>query len=65
MKERENEFISLCKYADQADIKAIVLVPLNDDSIHSVDKQTQLLEKSLSQKWFRKSKLFSNLFRFR
>ena len=24
-KERENEFISLCKYADQADIKAIVL----------------------------------------
>ena len=46
-KDRENEFISLCKYADKANINAIVLVPLNDGSINSQKEQIQLLEHSL------------------
>jgi len=46
-KDRENELISLCKYADKANINAIVLVPLNDGSIISKKQQIQLLEQSL------------------
>ena len=46
-KDRENEFISLCKYADKANINAIVLVPVNDGSIKSQKEQIQLLEHSL------------------
>ena len=46
-KDRENEFISLCKYADKANINAIVLVPVNDGSIKSKKEQIQLLEHSL------------------
>ena len=46
-KDRENELISLCKYADKANISAIVLVPLNDGSIISQKQQIQLLEQSL------------------
>ena len=46
-KDRENELIALCKYADKANISAIVLVPLNDGSIISQKQQIQLLEQSL------------------
>lgn len=46
-KDRENELISLCKYADKANINAIVLVPLNNGSINSQTEQIQLLEQSL------------------
>ena len=46
-KDREKELISLCKYADKANINAIVLVPLNDGSINSPKEQIQLLEQSL------------------
>ena len=46
-KDRENELISLCKYADKANINAIVLVPLNDGSISTHEEQIQLVEKSL------------------
>ena len=46
-KDRESELISLCKYADKANINAIVLVPLNDGSINSQKQQIQLLENSL------------------
>ena len=46
-KDRENELISLCKYADKANINAIVLVPLNDGSISTHKEQIQLVEKSL------------------
>ena len=38
-KDRENELISLCKYADKANINAIVLVPLNDGSISAHEEQ--------------------------
>ena len=46
-KDRENELISLCKYADKANINAIVFVPLNDGSIISQKEQIKLLEQSL------------------
>tara|TARA_B100001057_G_scaffold495181_1_gene593540 strand:- start:553 stop:1353 length:801 start_codon:yes stop_codon:yes gene_type:complete len=46
-KDRENELISLCKYADKANINAIVLVPLNDGSVISQKEQIKLLEESL------------------
>ncbi len=46
-KDREKELISLCKYADKANINSIVLVPLNDGSINSHEEQIQLLEHSL------------------
>ena len=46
-KDREKELVSLCKYADKANINAIVLVPLNDGSINSPKEQIQLLEQSL------------------
>ena len=46
-KDRENELISLCKYADKANINAIVLVPLNDGSISAHEEQIELVEKSL------------------
>ena len=45
--EREKELITLCRYADKANINAIVLVPLNDGSINSAKQQIQLLEQSL------------------
>ena len=47
-KNREKELISLCKFADQADIEGIVLVPLNDGFIQSSITQAQLLQDSLS-----------------
>ena len=48
-KDRSDELIKLCKFADQADIWGIVLVPLNDGSVNSSTEQIQLLEESLSE----------------
>lgn len=48
-KDRSDELIKLCKFADQADIWGIVLVPLNDGSVNSPTEQIQLLEESLSE----------------
>lgn len=46
--ERSKELIELCDYASQAGIKAIVLVPLNDNSINNEKDQEKLLENSLN-----------------
>ena len=46
-KEREDELISLCKYAEKANINSIVLVPLNDGSIKSENEKLNLLNHSL------------------
>ena len=48
--ERSKELIELCDYASQAGIKAIVLVPLNDNSINN--------EKDLSEDNAKKLKSF-------
>ena len=45
--DRKDELISLCKYADKANIDYIVLVPLNDGSINSENNIYQLLKNSL------------------
>ena len=46
--ERTKELIKLCDYASQTGIKAIVLVPLNDNSINNEKDQEKLLENSLN-----------------
>ena len=46
-KEREDELILLCKYAEKANINSIVLVPLNDGSIKSENEKLNLLNHSL------------------
>ena len=38
--DRNDELISLCKYADKANIDYIVLVPLNDGSIKAEEQIT-------------------------
>ena len=45
--DRKDELISLCKYADKANIDYIVLVPLNDGSKNAEDNKYQLLKNSL------------------
>ena len=45
--ERSKEFIELCKFASLASIEAIVLVPLNDNSIIEINEQRKLLHHSL------------------
>ncbi len=44
---RKSELIELCIYANKANIRAIVLVPLNDGSITNENDQINLLRKSL------------------
>ena len=41
--DRKEELISLCKYAEKANINSIVLVPLNDGSIKSENEKLNLL----------------------